>query len=92
MEQRGRDELYRRACREQGIPQEDMGLPMLLTPAGAAVGQEEISARMRELVHESCGMAGAVWYYQRPDCMDCQSPQIMIPFLTLGGLKKPTPV
>lgn len=66
------DELYRRACREQGIPQEDMGLPMLLTPAGAAVGQEEIWARMRELVYESCGVAGTVWYYQRPDCKDCQ--------------------
>lgn len=66
------EELYRRLCGERGIPQEEMGLPMLLAPAGAVVGEEEIQARMCGLIYESCGMAGTVWYYQRPDCKDCQ--------------------
>lgn len=29
------DDLYHQACEEHGVPREEMGLPMLLAPAGA---------------------------------------------------------
>lgn len=37
------------------------------------MGKEAISAGMRELIHDSCGVPETVWYYQRPDCKDCQA-------------------
>lgn len=67
------DELYHRVCEERGVSREEMGLPMLLAPAGALVGKEAISTGMRELIRDNCGIPETVWYYQRPDCKDCQA-------------------
>lgn len=68
----GGEETWRTLCQERGIPEEGQTLPMVVTSAGWASG-EDIAPNLRRLVCQSLGLADdrTYTYYYRPDCGDC---------------------